>query len=280
MFCAVLATAALSIGGTSRNAFASDGCSAVNAGGFNVSAGAFGTKTIGAFVVGDHLTFIIASTSSGSWILRTAGFNNLDGSPIFANAGSQTMSYTVSGGSQDTTLTQYTGGITVTASCAAVPVAPTVSSISPPSGPAIGGSNVTISGTGFTDVTAVDFGGNTASHIVNSDTSITATLPAGIGTVDVTVTTPVGTSAINPTDQFTYIAVPSAPAAAVSAPAPSPVSVTPSMPPITTVPNAWPAFILILPRPDPRRRLLRSREKPVLPTVPRPSARILPAPQR
>jgi IPT/TIG domain len=280
MLCAVLVAAALSMGGTSGTAFASDGCGAVNMGGFNVSAGAFGTKTIGGFAVGDRLTFIIASSSSGSWILRTAGFNNLDGSPIFATTGSQTRSYTVTGGSQDTTLTQYTGGITVTASCAAVPVAPTVNSISPASGPATGGSNVTISGTGFTDVTAVGFGGNTASHIVNSDTSITATLPAGIGTVDVTVTTAAGTSTVNPTDQFTYIAAPAAPPVAASAPAPSPVAVAPGAPPVIAPSAAWPVSIVILPRPDPRRRPPRSGAKPILPIVPRPTAHISPTLQR
>ena len=40
------------------------------------------------------------------------------------------------------------------------------------------------------------------------DTSITADSPAGTGTVDVTVTTPAGTSATSPADQFTYVAAP------------------------------------------------------------------------
>jgi hypothetical protein len=86
-----------------------------------------------------------------------------------------------------------------------VPPAPTVSSISPTSGPAAGGTNVTITGTGFTGATGVSFGGAAASNIiVDSDTQITATSPAGSGTVDVTVTTPNGTSATGGADQFTY----------------------------------------------------------------------------
>ena len=50
------------------------------------------------------------------------------------------------------------------------------------------------------------FGANAATGvIVNSATSVSATSPAGTGTVDVTVTTPGGTSATNPPgDQFTY----------------------------------------------------------------------------
>ena len=40
-----------------------------------------------------------------------------------------------------------------------------------------------------------------------NDTTITADSPAGTGTVDVTVTTPAGTSATSPADQFTYTVV-------------------------------------------------------------------------
>ena len=51
--------------------------------------------------------------------------------------------------------------------------------------------SVTITGTGFTGATAVDFGTTAATSVtVVSDTSITADSPAGTGTVDVTVTTP------------------------------------------------------------------------------------------
>jgi hypothetical protein len=46
------------------------------------------------------------------------------------------------------------------------------------------------------------------SFIVRSDTSITATSPAGSGTVDVTVTTGGGTSATGAADAFIYVAVP------------------------------------------------------------------------
>src|SRR5262249_58045177 len=59
------------------------------------------------------------------------------------------------------------------------------------------------------EVTAVRFGSNAAgSFIVNSTTQITATSPAGIGTVDVTVTTAGGTSAISSGDRFTYVSAP------------------------------------------------------------------------
>jgi hypothetical protein len=86
--------------------------------------------------------------------------------------------------------------------------APIVTSISPASGPAAGGTAVTITGTGFTNTSTVAFGTVAASVTYNSATSLTATSPAGTGTVDVRVTTPSGTSAIVAGDTFTYIPAP------------------------------------------------------------------------
>ena len=81
-----------------------------------------------------------------------------------------------------------------------------VTGLSPSAGPLLGGTLVTITGTGFTRATAVDFGTNPATNLtVVSDTTITAYSPAGTGTVDVTVTTPGGTSATSTADQFTYV---------------------------------------------------------------------------
>jgi hypothetical protein len=84
--------------------------------------------------------------------------------------------------------------------------APTVTSVNPTSGPTTGGTSVTITGTGFNDATSVDFGGTSASvFTIDSDTQITATSPAhAAGTVDVTVTSPGGTSATSANDEFTY----------------------------------------------------------------------------
>jgi hypothetical protein len=85
-------------------------------------------------------------------------------------------------------------------------LAPTVSAISPASGPAAGGTTVTIIGSGFTNDSVVSFGSIAARNVtVVSDTQITVVSPAGSGTVDVTVTTPNGgTSAIVAADEFTY----------------------------------------------------------------------------
>jgi len=85
--------------------------------------------------------------------------------------------------------------------------APTVTRLSPTSGPTTGGTSVTITGTNFAGATLVDFGTVAArSFTVNAaGTQIVATSPAeSAGTVHVTVTTAGGTSASSSADQFTY----------------------------------------------------------------------------
>ena len=86
-------------------------------------------------------------------------------------------------------------------------LAPTVTSVSPAVGPISGGTSVTVTGTNLGGATAVHFGSNAATGVVvnGGGTSLTATSPPGaIGAVDVTVTTPGGTSATSPADRFTY----------------------------------------------------------------------------
>ena len=94
---------------------------------------------------------------------------------------------------------------------------PTVSTVTPSSGPTSGGTTVTISGCGFQGTTAVSFGGTPAANfVVNSDSSITATAPTHAeGTVDITVTTSIGTSATGSSDAFTFNA-PACPGLCVS----------------------------------------------------------------
>lgn len=84
------------------------------------------------------------------------------------------------------------------------PVAPTVTGISPASGPAAGGTAVTVTGTALTGATAVTFDSVDATNVVVvSDTEVTADAPAGTdGTSPVVyVVTPEGTS---PASAVTY----------------------------------------------------------------------------
>src|SRR5713101_6955897 len=86
---------------------------------------------------------------------------------------------------------------------------PTVAYINPSSGPTTGGTSVTITGSGFMCTTTVSFGSTATSDFkVDSDTQITVVSPPGSGIVDVTVTTPSGTSSTTYDDQFDYIPPP------------------------------------------------------------------------
>jgi len=87
--------------------------------------------------------------------------------------------------------------------------APSVGGLSPSSGLETGGTSVKVAGANFTGATSVKFGAaNAASFVVNSSTAITVVAPAGTGVVDLTVTTPGGTSTLGAGDQFTYVALP------------------------------------------------------------------------
>ena len=179
----------------------------------------------------DQYTYIAAPTVSsisptsgpatgGSSVIITGA--NLSGATAVRFGGGNASGFTVNSATQITAtapagtgtvdVTVITGGGTSATSAAdqfTYLAAPTVSSISPASGPTAGGSSVTINGTNFGGVTAVTFGGTAASSFTfNSATQITATAPAGTGTVDVRVTTGGGTSAAGAADQFTYVAAP------------------------------------------------------------------------
>lgn len=80
-----------------------------------------------------------------------------------------------------------------------------ITSVTPNSGPAAGGTTVTITGTDFTGATAVQFDGTAAtSYTVDSNTQITAVTPAhAAGLVSVGVFTPGGSGFLN--NGFTYL---------------------------------------------------------------------------
>ncbi len=88
---------------------------------------------------------------------------------------------------------------------------PTVTGVSPTTGPMSGGTNVTVYGSNFAPGAVVDFGTSAASSVtVVSPTELTAASPAAAaGTVNLTVTTSTGTSPVTTADQFTYIPPPS-----------------------------------------------------------------------
>jgi len=92
------------------------------------------------------------------------------------------------------------------------PPKPVPLSLSPNYGPVVGGTFVTLAGSGFTNATTVSFGGQAAQFDVVSDGQIAAVSPPAPGgtaqAVDVIVTSPIGSSTAVPQDGFTYAAAP------------------------------------------------------------------------
>jgi hypothetical protein len=158
-----------------------------------------------------------ATGGTGTLTLTEAGtlpsgvtFKNgaLSGTPSATSAGSYPFSITASDTYGDAaTQTGYTLTVTTLA-------APTVTDVSPNTGPPAGGTSVTIKGANFTTNATVNFGPNPATNVTYvSPTELTATSPAETGTVnpsmiEVTVTTPAGSSSSTPANHFTYVANP------------------------------------------------------------------------
>lgn len=80
-------------------------------------------------------------------------------------------------------------------------------SVTPATGSTLGGGTVTVNGSNLTGATSVDFGATpgTGLHVVD-DNTLTVVAPPGSGTVNVTVTTPSGTSGTSSADQYVYVA--------------------------------------------------------------------------
>ena len=141
-------------------------------------------------ITGADLTnagFVYFGTVSGNQLRRELGHPDHGHQPERRGRHGHVTAITAGGDSSLSTADEFTYGSGA---------APTVTAVSPNSAQAAG-SSVTISGTNFANVKAVDFGAAAAtSFVVNSSTQITATCPAGTDTVNVTVVTANGTSAV------------------------------------------------------------------------------------
>jgi outer membrane autotransporter protein len=176
-------------------AIASPGCDAI-------SITPLGVTTPGTgFVRGDTITLNLTNNSGNSFM------SLIDGTAFAVLAGPTTTAFTYVVPADTSDALHFGGtlnpGDSVAGLCVNAP-APTVSSVSPNTGAALGGTSVVITGTGFTFATAVAFGSSAAtSFTVNSGTQITAVVPAhAAGAVDVVVTNNVGSSTLSA--GFTY----------------------------------------------------------------------------
>ena len=104
----------------------------------------------------------------------------------------------------DITVTNTDGQSIALASGFTYQNAPTITSVSPTTGKAVGGTSITITGTNFLTGATVNVGTNLCSNVVVNSTSITCTTPSGIaGMADIIVTNTDGQSAIL-VSGFTY----------------------------------------------------------------------------
>ncbi len=154
--------------------------------------------------------------TSGGTSVVIAG-SNLAGATAVMFGGTNATNFTVNNSTKITatapahsagavTVAVTTGGGTGSKSSAYIYIAPpTVTGVSPGSGPIAGGTSVTISGTNLTGATVVTFDSFAATNItVVNATTITATTPADVaGPADVAVTTAGGTG--TRTAGYTYV---------------------------------------------------------------------------
>ena len=114
--------------------------------------------------------------------------------PAGSGAGTVSVSVTTAGGSCDGLSFTYVDS-------------PTISALTPSSGSTSGGTSVTVTGTGFSTVSAVTIGGSPAPFGVINDSTLTiVTPPASAGSVDVVVTTTGGSATA--VGAFTYVSGP------------------------------------------------------------------------
>jgi hypothetical protein len=168
--------------------------------------GKSGTLNNGYIYLGPTPSMSTVSPSSGSvagGTLITVTGSNFSPNATVTVGGTAATSVTVSSATQFTAVvpagtlgpadveitnvdlqsTTLTGGFTYQGA------APTVTSVSPSTGPPAGGTLITITGTGFLSGASVTVGGVAATGItVVSATSITSSTPAGTGAASVTVT--------------------------------------------------------------------------------------------
>ena len=172
------------------------------------AASSIGLQSSGAAQLGQNVTFTATVTSADAGVTGTPSGTvtfSVDGDAqtpdvtIVSGVATFSTSTLTVNGSPHTIGATYNGdsifGTSSTSTQESVSGMTSLSSLSPAFGPNAGGTSVTMTGTGFTGATAVNFGTTPATEFtVNSDTSITAITPAGTGLVDVTVIAPAGTS--------------------------------------------------------------------------------------
>ena len=99
---------------------------------------------------------------------------------------------------------------------------PTIAGVSAGRGPSAGGNQVTITGENFAEVTGVSFGSTGANYTVDSESQITATVPAGSAASSVAVSVVTAAGRAEAPTGYDYEPLPAAASGPAPAPAPAP----------------------------------------------------------
>jgi hypothetical protein len=197
---AVVAATAIVIGlpeVASANSSAPPTVSVVSPANGPLSGGTFVTITGGHFDGATAVDFGSTPAPSG-WFVKSPGIIDAI-APSSATTGPVVVTVTTPNGTSSSTASGGNQFDYVTG--------PTIQSVTPGTGPTIGGSSVTISGQDFACPCGVTFGGVAANSVTDdSTTELTATAPGpeSAGTVPVVVTTTDGTTPVDPAATFTY----------------------------------------------------------------------------
>jgi hypothetical protein len=145
-------------------------------------------------------TVVITGTNfTGATRVRFGAF---DAASYVVNSPTQ-ITAVVGAGSSGAVSVQTAGGTGSLNGFTFVPPAATITGFTPTS--AAIGQTVVITGTNLSSALAVEFGGRSATFTVNSDTQITATVPSGAASGNVSVTTLAGSASLA---GFTFLAPP------------------------------------------------------------------------
>jgi hypothetical protein len=169
----------------------------------------FVTPSSGPAIGGTLVTITVSNINSAAVV-------TFGGTPatIFGTPSGSTITVTTpahAAGMVDVVVTTLLGGASAIGMLAQFTYqAPAVTLVAPNTGSTNGGRLVTLTGTNFAGATGVAFGGTTGTITgTTTNTTITVTAPAHpAGIVDVLVTTPLGTSAVDVLAKFTYLAAP------------------------------------------------------------------------
>lgn len=232
---AVFAGAGLAVLGAASAAAASPGCDAINqiwGGGVTLSNGAelYEPWPLPPMKAGDRVSYSATTTGSTNTHLPSGGgfalYRDLGGDQYdilfeeHASVGAELVAnstHTLAADESGFIVYGWSGSggatLRATVTCTPAPAAPTITALTPSSGPTEGGESVVITGTDFTGATAVSFGGVAASSFtVNSATRITATTPASpAGSVPVSIVNPQGTNTPSGAATYTYVQRPATP---------------------------------------------------------------------